>query len=197
MELPVSFENVIDSLKKIPGVGRKSAEKLAFQLLELDKESQENLVSNLSSMLSEIKKCSICGMISEDDTCKICNDITRDKSKICVVESIKDVFALERTKEYDGLYHVLGGVISPNKGIMPEDLNIKTLEERITSETKEIILANSTSLEGETTALFLNKLLSKYDLTITRLGYGIPMGAQLDYADEFTLIKALESRKKV
>ncbi|MBE6124171.1 MAG: recombination protein RecR [Erysipelotrichaceae bacterium] len=197
MELPVSFENVIDALKKLPGIGRKSAEKLAFQLLELDKESQEKLVSSLTDMMKNIKICEKCGMISEEQFCKICNDATRDKSKICVVENIKDVFALERTKEYDGLYHVLGGVISPNKGIMPEDLNIKTLEERITSETKEIILANSTGLEGETTSLFLNKLLSKYDLTITRLGYGIPMGAQLDYADEFTLIKALESRKKV
>ncbi len=196
MELPVSLEKLIDSFKKIPGVGRKSAEKIAFQVLELDKEAQVNLLDSIKGVIENIKICSECGMICENDKCEICQDLTRDRSKICVVENVKDVFALERTKEYQGLYHVLGGSISPSKGIMPDDLNLKSLESRINEETKEIILANSTSIDGETTALFLNKLLSKYDVTVTRIGYGIPMGAQLDYADDFTLIRAMESRKK-
>lgn len=196
MELPNSLEKLINSLRKISGVGRKSAEKLSFQILELDKNSQEDLLDSIKSVINDIKICSECGMICENEKCEICQDLTRDRSKICVVENVKDVFALERTKEYQGLYHIIGGSISPSKGIMPEDLNIKSLENRINGETKEVILANSTSIEGETTALFLNKLLSKYNITITRIGYGIPMGAQLDYADDFTLIRAMESRKK-
>ena len=197
METPKSFEKLIKSLKKLPGVGRKSAEKMAFQILDLKDEDKNELSENLNSVLTNIDKCPICGMMSENGVCPICSDTSRDKSQICVVENIRDVFAIERTGAYKGLYHVIGGCISPMKGIMPEDLNIDSLKERINDDVKEIILANSTSIEGETTTLFIQKILSKYNVSLSRIGYGIPMGLQLDYADEYTLTKALESRQKI
>ena len=197
METPKSFEKLIKSLKKLPGVGRKSAEKMAFQILDLKDEDKNELSENLNNVLTNIDKCPVCGMMSENGVCPICSDTNRDKSQICVVENIRDVFAIERTGAYKGLYHVIGGCISPMKGIMPEDLNIDSLKERINDDVKEIILANSTSIEGETTTLFIQKILSKYNVSLSRIGYGIPMGLQLDYADEYTLTKALESRQKI
>ncbi len=197
MKAPESFEKLVSSLKKLPGIGRKSAEKIVFQILDLKEEDRNNLNENLGNVIKNIGKCPICGMMSENGVCPICSDNDRDHSQICVVENIKDVFAIERTGAYKGLYHVIGGSISPMKGIMPEDLNIDSLKERITDEVKEVILANGTSLEGETTTLFIQKILSKYDVSLSRIGYGIPMGSQLDYADEYTLVKALESRQKI
>lgn len=197
METPESFEKLISSLKKLPGIGRKSAEKIAFQILDLKDEDKHAMNDNLNAVINKIGKCPVCGMMSEEEHCPICEDDSRDKSQICVVESIRDVFAIERTGVYKGLYHVIGGVISPMKGIMPEDLNIDSLKNRMNENVKEVILANGTSIEGETTSLFIQKILSKYNVNLSRIGYGIPMGSQLDYADEYTLTKALESRQKI
>lgn len=197
MNKPESFLRVVDSIKKLPGIGSKSAEKIAYQLLDLSKEDRENVYSSIKNMSESIKSCSLCGCLMEYDNCPICDDINRDKSVICVVDRIKDVYAIENTNNYKGLYHVLGGTISPSKGIMPEDLRINELLDRIDSNIKEIILANGTSMDGETTALFISKLLSNKNIIVSRLGYGIPMGTQLEYADEFTLSKAFESRKKI
>ena len=197
MNKPQSFLNVIDSIKKIPGIGSKSAEKIAYQLLDLTKEDRDNVVNSIKNMYSSVSFCDKCGCLIENGKCDICSDVTREKSIICVVDRIKDVYAIESTNNFNGLYHVLGGTISPSKGIMPEDLKINELIDRIDSSVKEIILANSTGMDGETTAMFLTKYLSDKDVIITRLGYGIPMGTQLEYADEFTLSKAFEGRKKV
>lgn len=193
---PVAFQNLIDSLKHLPGVGTKSAERYAFDILKYSQEDLDKFVESLIGV-ANIKYCRICGNISDDDVCTICNDHTRDTSTIIVVESAKDVIAIEKTNEYHGLYHVLNGAISTNKGILPEDLNIKTLIERLDDHIKEVIVATDPTIEGETTALYLAKLLANKGVVSSRLAHGLPMGGHLDYADELTLIKAIEGRKKL
>ena len=197
MNKPESFLRVVDSIKKLPGIGSKSAEKIAYQILDLNKEDGEKIYTSIKDMIDSIEYCSICGCLIENKKCSMCNNIERDSSVICVVDRIKDVYAIENANNFKGLYHVLGGTISPSKGIMPEDLRVNELLERITPDVKEIILANSTGMDGETTAMFLAKYLSNKNVVISRLGYGMPMGAQLEYADEFTLTKAFESRRKM
>ena len=197
MNKPESFNKVVDSIKKLPGIGAKSAEKIAYQILDLSKEDGENIYTSIRDMITNVKSCKVCGCLMENEKCFTCNINERDVSVICVVDRIKDVYAIENTNNFKGMYHVLGGTISPSKGIMPEDLRISELLDRITPDVKEIILANSTGMDGETTAMFLAKYLSNKNVTITRLGYGIPMGTQLEYADEFTLTKAFESRIKM
>lgn len=194
---PKTFESLVECFRKLPGVGMKTAERYAFQLIEWDEESIQSFIQTLERVHSNIKKCQICGNLSEDDTCEVCKDTARNHDIICVVQSPKDVIAMEKTNEYYGLYHVLNGVISTSKGILPEDINIESLFDRITEDTKEIILATNPTVEGETTALYLSKLLEKYKVTVTRIAHGLPMGGHLDYADELTLIKAIEGRKKI
>ena len=196
MNKPESFLKVVDSIKKLPGIGAKSAEKIAYQILDLSNDDKENLWSSIKNMISTLNTCPVCGCLMDNSNCFTCNS-DRDNEVMCVVDSIKDVYAIENTNNYSGLYHVLGGTISPSKGIMPEDLRINELLERITPDVKEIILANSTGMDGETTAMFLAKYLANKNVVITRLGYGMPMGSQLEYADEFTLTKAFESRRKI
>ena len=197
MNKPESFLKVVDSIKKLPGIGAKSAEKIAYQILDLSKEDSEKIYTSIKDMVASVKCCDICGCLMDGNECSMCNDTTRDESVICVVDRIKDVYAIENTNNFKGVYHVLGGTIAPNKGVMPEDLRINELLDRIGSNTKEVILANSTGMDGETTAMFLTKFLSNKNVSISRLGYGIPMGTQLEYADEFTLMKAFEGRKKI
>ena len=197
MNKPESFLRVVDSVKKLPGIGSKSAEKIAYQILDLSDEDKENLYTSIKNMVTTVKTCDVCGCLMDDEKCYMCNTLDRDGSIICVVDRIKDVYAIENTNNFKGLYHVLGGTISPSKGVMPEDLRINELLNRITMDVKEVILANSTGMDGETTAMFLAKYLSNKDVTISRLGYGMPMGSQLEYADEFTLTKAFESRRKM
>jgi len=197
MNKPESFLKVVDSIKKLPGIGSKSAEKIAYQILDLNKEDSEKIYTSIKDMVLSVKSCEVCGCLMDGNECFMCNDSSRDKSVICVVDRIKDVYAIENTNNFKGVYHVLGGTISPNKGIMPEDLRINELVNRINGDTSEIILANSTGMDGETTAMFLMKCLSNKNVSISRLGYGIPMGTQLEYADEFTLMKAFEGRKKI
>ena len=193
---PTKFEKLIESLRKLPGVGLKSAERYAFEMLKFSKEEIEEFANSVNE-IKNIKKCSICGNLSEEDVCLICGDTYRDKKTICVVQSAKDVIAMEKTQEYKGVYHVLNGVISTSKGIMPEDINIASLLERVNEDIKEIIIATDPTVEGETTALYIAKLLEKKNTNVTRLAHGLPMGGHLDYADELTIIKAMQGRKKM
>lgn len=194
---PKKFETLVECYRHLPGVGLKTAERYAFQTLEWDEETIENFAKSIMDVKDGIQKCSICGNLSEDEKCEVCKDSSRNQGLICVVQSAKDVIAMEKTKEFPGVYHVLNGVISTSKGILPEDINIASLLERIDENTKEIIIATNPTVEGETTALYLSKLLEKYPVTVTRIAHGLPMGGHLDYADELTLIKAIEGRKKM
>lgn len=193
---PKKFENLIDSLKMLPGVGLKSAERYAFDMLNYSDEEIDLFIQSLIDLKEHIGYCNICGNLSDGDMCEICKDHERDSSVICVVQSPKDVIAMEKTHEFNGMYHVLNGVISTSKGVMPEDINLATLLERINDDTKEVIIATNPTVEGETTALYIGKLLETRGINVTRIAHGIPMGGHLDYADELTLIKALEGRKK-
>lgn len=194
---PKKFENLIESLKMLPGVGQKSAERYAFEVLQFDEEQLEFFIKSLIDIKEGINRCSICGNLSDDSTCFVCKDNSRDHEIICVVQSPKDVIAMEKTQEYKGSYHVLNGVISTSKGIMPEDINIQELLSRITKNIKEVIIATNPTIEGETTALYIAKLLEQKEVTVTRIAHGVPMGGHLDYVDELTLIKAMEGRKKI
>ncbi len=195
---PKSLQNLIDSFRMLPGVGEKTAERYALLITEADQSDVELFATSLLDVKNKLHHCNICGNLSEEEKCPICLDSTRDDKQIFVVQSAKDVMAMERTNEYHGVYHVLNGLISPTKGIMPEDLNIESLIERA-KEAKEIIIATSATLDGETTSLYLSKLLAdKYpDLLVTRIAHGLPSGGLLDYADELTLTHALENRRKV
>jgi recombination protein RecR len=194
---PTSIEKLIESFKLLPSVGQKTAERYAMAILEMSKENVDDFIRALEKATTEIKRCSICGNLTEKEHCEICDDPKRDKSTICVVQQPKDLIAIEKTGSYNGLYHVLYGAISPIKGILPEDLNMQSLFERINGDIREVIIATNPTMEGDTTALYLNKVLKKYpELTITRLANGLPMGGNLDYADEVTLTRAFTGRVK-
>ena len=198
MSYPKSFENLIESFEKLPGIGEKSAERFVFSILKWDREEINDFVDCLIKFKSKIKKCSICGHLCEDNICDICQDPTRDKTIMCVVEDSKKVFTLEKTKSYNGVYHVLGGLISPIDDINPEDINISSLiNNRINGELKEIIIALNSSIEGETTSLYLQKLLKDKSINVSRLSYGIPLGSDIEYVDPLIIEKAIEDRKKV
>ncbi|MEG0734381.1 recombination mediator RecR [Anaerorhabdus sp.] len=194
---PKTLEDLIEYFKMLPGVGAKTAERYALLMLEKSEEDLEGFAKALIDCKTKIQFCSICGNYSEEEHCLICNDNSRNPKIICVVQSPKDILAMEKTGEYRGLYHVLHGVISPRKGVLPEDLNIDQLLKRVSDGVEEIILATNLTLEGETTALYLAKVLEEKGCLVTRIAHGLPMGGHLDYADELTLIKALEGRKKM
>ena len=193
---PKSIEKLIESFKMLPGVGNKSAERYALLMLEKREEEIENFANALISAKQNVKPCKICGNYTENDICDICNDNSRDKETICVVQSAKDVIAMEKTKEYHGMYHVLNGLISSVKGIMPQDLNLDTLYNRLDN-VKEVIIATSPTLEGETTAMYLANVLKNKNLKVTRIAHGLQMGSHVDYVDELSLIKAMENRKEL
>lgn len=194
---PKKLELLIEQFKILPGVGSKTAERYALLMLSKSKEELQQFAEAIEE-ISELKHCQICGNIAEDDECIICQNQTRDKQQICVVESSKDIIAMEKTTVFNGVYHVLGGLIAPNKGIFPEDINLASLLERIAKdEVKEVILATNLTMNGETTALYIDKLLQDKDVLVTRIAQGIPMGGHVDYADELTLSKALQGRKKI
>jgi len=193
MNYPKEFENLIDSFRRLPGVGYKSAERMAYQMLEMKEEYREKFIASLQNITS-LKKCEICHNLSSSDKCEICSDLNRDTSIICVVQSIKDVFAIEKSNSYNGLYHVLDGVISVKSGKLPEDLNIDTLLNRLEG-IKEVVVATNPNLDGETTALFIAKLLENKNIKVTRLAYGLPMGGNLEYSDDVTIMKSFENRK--
>ena len=193
-----SFHKLIDIFRKMPGVGHKSAVRLAYYILSLSDEEVNDVVQSILDAKSKITYCSICQNMTEGDPCEICSDPRRDQSVICVMEQPRDVVALEKTREYEGLYHVLHGSISPMDGIGPEDLKIKELLSRVQGGTvKEVIMANNPSIEGEATAMYLSKLLKPFGVKVTRIAYGIPVGGDLEYADQVTFAKALEGRREI
>ena len=193
---PKSFDNLISIFEKLPGVGNKTAQRYAFSLLEKSNDEVNEIVQNILT-IKNIKKCKTCGFLTDEDECLICKDKTRDKSTIMVVAYPQDVVAIEKTQSYKGSYHVLNGLISSSKGVYPEDLDIDKLLKRIDGQTKEIIVATSPTLDGEMTALYLDKVLKDSNVLVTRLAHGLPMGSSLDYADDLTLIKALDNRRKI
>ena len=198
MKYPVSIINLIDSFKKLPSIGEKTAERLALAVLDMDKNNVEVFSQSLIDCKTKIKKCDICGNLSEDSICDVCKDDTRNKTTLCIVEEPKNIALFEKLNIYNGLYHVLDGLISPIDGKNPEDLNIFQLENRIKEgNIKELILALKPSVEGETTSLYITKILEKYNLKITKIAYGIPMGADMDYVDSMTLELALENRMEI
>lgn len=191
---PESLKKLIFVLKRLPGVGEKTAERYAFKLLNENKEQLDEFIEALVN-IQNIKHCKCCGNVSDDDFCEICKDKTRNQEQVMVVQEPKDIIALEKSEAFDGKYHVLGGLIAPNKGIMPEDLNIDSLISRVEEDDiKEIIIATDPTVDGETTALYLSKLLNNYDVKVSRIANGIPMGGNLDYVDGITLFKAIEGR---
>lgn len=193
-----SVTKLIESFSRLPGVGHKSAEKMAYSVLEMSDEDVEMFSEALVELKRNVHHCPICGTYTEDDVCEICNDENRDKTKIIVVSYPKDVASFERLGVYNGRYHVLGGVLSAVNGVGINDLNIDGLEKRIKEDNvQEIIIATNPTTEGETTALYLARILEKDNVNVTRLAYGLPMGGHLEYADSLTLSKALEGRKKI
>ena len=187
-----------ESLAKLPSVGKKSAERMAFAMLEMDDDDLLEFSDAIRELKEKIHLCPICGNITEDEVCDICADNDRDKNTLMVVSSPKDVIAFENAEGYHGLYHVLGGTISLSKGKGIDDLNIDSLIKRVEQgDIKEIIIATNPTVDGETTALYLAKLLEGKNVNVTRLAYGLPMGGNLDYADALTLTKAIEGRRKI
>lgn len=198
MILPKSFERLVNTLTILPGVGKKTAERFVYSIYEKDIEEIENLANALTDFKKNIKVCEICGCLSDTEICNICDNKKRDNSTICVVEDSKNVFFIEKTGKYDGLYHVLNGLISPIDGKDPDDLNIMSLiDKRINSNIKEIIIALNPSIEGEVTSLYIQKLLEKYNIKVSRLSYGIPMGTDIEYLDPVMITKAWEDRKVI
>ena len=198
MPLPKSFSNLVENLTILPGVGEKTAERYVYSLYERDIDEITNLSNALVEFKKNIKNCNICGCLSDYETCEICSDKERDNTTICVVEDSKSVFFIEKTGKYKGYYHVLNGLISPIEGINPEDLNIsKLINDRINSDVKEVIIALNPSIEGEVTSMYIQKLLEKKDVKVSRLSYGIPMGSDIEYLDPIMISKALDDRKIV
>jgi len=190
------IQDLIDELGRLPGVGPKSAQRIAFHIIQSDRVDVTRLAEVLKTVKERVMFCSICGNISEEELCKICRDPRRDKTSICVVEESKDVLAIEKTREFKGTYHVLGGAISPIDGVGPENLRIKELMTRLSETTiGEIIIATDPNLEGEATATYLTRLIKPLGIKVSRLASGLPVGGDLEYADEITLGRAFEGRR--
>lgn len=195
---PDSIRNLIDSFKYLPGIGEKTAERLAFAVLDLEEEQTELFAESLRDVKEKVHRCSNCNALTENELCFVCSDLTRDKKILCVVEDTKNVFLFEKLGMFRGYYHVLNGLISPLDGINPEDIGIDKLLDRITNEGfEEIIFAFKPSIEGETTALYIKKVLSGMNVIVTRLASGVPIGADMEYVDSLTLERALKDRKEI
>ncbi len=195
---PASLDNLIDRFAALPGIGRKSAQRLAFYVLSLPDAEANAFANAILSAKKEVKRCSVCRNYTDRDVCPICASDRRDRSMICVVSDPKDVLSIERAREYNGLYHVLHGVISPMNHIGPDDIGVKELLVRAAEdEVKEIIMATNPDTEGEATALYISRLLKPFGLRVTRLAYGIPVGSNLEFADDATLTRAIEGRTEL
>lgn len=193
-----SLERLIEQFARLPSVGKKSAQRLAFHVLNMSEDEAKRFTDAITDARKSIKKCTVCCNLTDGEVCHICTSQTRDKSTICVVEDPRDVIAIERTHEFNGLYHVLHGVISPMNDINPEDICIKELLLRLGDDTiKEVIMATNPTVEGEATSMYISRLIKPLGVNVSRLAYGVPVGADLEYADEFTLIRALEGRKEL
>lgn len=198
MYYPEPITKLIDSFMKLPGIGPKTAARLAFFVLNMKEEDVLAFGKALVNAKRDLGYCSVCGHITDQDPCAICKDERRDRSIVCVVQDPKDVIAMEKMKEYNGLYHVLHGAISPMEGIGPEDINVPDLVKRLQDETiKEVILATNPNIEGEATAMYISRLLKPSGIRTTRIAHGLPVGGDLEYADEVTLSKALEGRREL
>lgn len=193
-----ALQKLSEQFARLPGIGKKSAMRLAFSVLEMSDEDAVSFASTILEAKEKVHLCPVCQSLTDKEVCSVCNDLSRDKSTILVLEDTKAVISLERVREYRGLYHVLHGVISPMNGITPDKLKIKELLARLESdEVKEIIIATNPTVEGEATAMYLSRLLSPFGIKITRLAYGIPVGSDLEYADEVTLFRAIEGRRSI
>jgi len=191
-------QQLIDELGRLPGVGPKSAQRIAFHLIEADVEVALKLADSIREAKEKVRFCDSCGNVSESERCAICGDARRDQGLICVVEDSKDISAIERSREYRGLYHVLGGAISPIAGIGPDQLRIKDLMQRLANpEIREVIIATNPNLEGEATATYLTRLLGTMEIAVSKLASGLPVGGDLEYADDMTLGRAFEGRRRV
>lgn len=198
MKYPSTIQNLIECFKKLPGIGEKTAERLALSVLDLDSDTTNLFSKSLKDSKTKIKRCERCNNLSENDLCEICKDKNRDKQLLCVVEEPKNVILFEKLNIFNGYYHVLDGLISPMDGINPEDINLSSLIERVKKDkVKEIILALKPSVEGETTSLYISKVLEGIDVKITKIAHGIPLGAEIDYVDSLTLEMALENRMDI
>ncbi|MGF7437640.1 recombination mediator RecR [Lentilactobacillus senioris] len=199
MQYPEPIAKLIDSYMKLPGIGNKTATRLAFYTLDMDETDVKDFSKALQATKDDLHFCSICGNITEADPCEICTDKTRDQSQILVVEQPKDVMVMERMHEYHGLYHVLQGVLSPIEGKGPEEINIKSLIKRLQDNpaVKEVIVATNATPEGEATAMYLSRLIKPAGIKVTRLAHGLSVGADIEYADEMTLFKAVEGRTEL
>lgn len=198
MKYPRTLQNLIECFQKLPGIGEKTAERLALSTLKLDQEVINVFSESLKNTKIKIKKCSICNNYSEEDTCEICKDSSREQDVLCVVEDPKNIIMFEKIGTFNGKYHVINGLISPLDGINPEDIHIPQLLERIKNEgIKEVILAVKPSVEGETTSLYISKMLANTDVLVSKIAHGVPLGADIDYVDSLTLELALENRKKI
>ncbi len=192
------IEILSEKFRRLPGVGKKSAVRMAFSVLDLTDAEAEEFAEAILDVKRKVKVCSVCGNMTDSEVCAVCADEERDHTTVCVVEDARDVIAFERVREYTGLYHVLGGAISPLQGIGPGDLTTNLLVKRVSEgEIKEVIIATNPNVEGETTAMYLSKLLAPFGVKTTRLAYGIPVGGNLEYADEVTLNRAIEGRREI
>ncbi|ATD31674.1 recombination protein RecR [Macrococcus epidermidis] len=198
MHYPAPISKLIDSFMKLPGIGPKTASRLAFHVLDMKEDDVMNFAKALVDVKRELTYCSVCGHITDTDPCYVCSDTTRDRSMICVVEETKDVIAMEKMREYKGMYHVLHGAISPMEGVGPEDINIPSLLTRLKDEeVTELILATNPNIEGESTAMYISRLVKPIGIKTTRLAHGLPVGGDLEYADEVTLSKAISGRTEI
>jgi recombination protein RecR len=198
-QYPKPLARLVGELGKLPGIGNKTAQRLAFHVLSLSDREAEALSDSIREAKKAMRYCTVCGNLTDKDPCAICTDESRRKDVICVVESPQDVMAMERIREYSGQYHVLNGVISPMEGIGPEDINLKQLIIRLQQheEIQEVILATNPNIEGEATAMYISRLLKPSGIKVTRIAHGLPVGGDLEYADEVTLLKAIEGRTEI
>jgi recombination protein RecR len=194
---PVAIEKLIEEFAKLPSIGHKTAQRLTLHVLNLPKDEVEEFAKALVKARGTIKYCSVCGNYTDKDPCAICSNPNREKNMICVVEQPKDIMTMEKVKEFNGVYHVLHGNISPMQGRGPQDIRIRELVSRMTGDIKEVIVATNPTIEGEATAMYISKILKPLDIKVTRIAAGIPVGGDLEYADEVTLSKALEGRKEI
>ncbi len=196
-EFILPLEKMVEAFRRLPGVGRKSAERMAFGILGMSEAETKDFLYAISNGKESIRPCACCGNISETDLCPICADESRDKKTVCVVEDSKAVLTFEKIKEFKGVYHVLGGVINPRNGIGPDDINIASLIDRIQKDgVSEVMIATNATVEGEATAMYISRVIKPTGVKITRLAYGIPVGADLEYADKLTLLRAIEGRRE-
>lgn len=193
-----SIEKLIESFEKLPSIGHKTAIRLAFHMLDMSTEETDEFIGSIKEAKQKLKYCSTCFNIADSDPCPICSSPKRDHSTICVVEDVRDIMAMERTHEYKGVYHVLHGTISPMNGIGPDEIKIKELLDRIRdNEIKEVIIATNPRVEGEATSIYISKLIKAFNIKVTRIAHGIPVGGDLEYTDEITLMKAMEGRREM